>query len=203
MRIQHWLLTLACLTVSKKDPCSWTSNQKANWCYFYNCRGCIVLLILFPSPLKYSRDADFLCLNRGHVWINYSHYLMLWQSNSLHVCLVHVCVCAWVCERVFVGLSVCGYARVWIFVSVGRVQCFSSVSVVSVLQVKLEEALALATEFHNSLQDFINWLTQAEQTLTMSSPASLILETILFQIDEHKVCVGGKTVNMTHTFTFW
>lgn len=80
--------------------------------------------------------------------------------------------------------------------------CFSGGFVVSVLQVKLEEALALATEFHNSLQDFINWLTQAEQTLTMSSPASLILETILFQIDEHKVCVGGKTVNMTHTFTF-
>ncbi|KAI1894736.1 hypothetical protein AGOR_G00118820 [Albula goreensis] len=56
-------------------------------------------------------------------------------------------------------------------------------------KVKLEEALALATEFHNSLQDFINWLTQAEQTLTMASPASLILETIMFQIDEHKVFV--------------
>ncbi|KAL0964650.1 hypothetical protein UPYG_G00327030 [Umbra pygmaea] len=56
-------------------------------------------------------------------------------------------------------------------------------------KVKLEEALALATDFHNSLQDFINWLTQAEQTLTMSSPASLILENILFQIDEHKVFV--------------
>ncbi|KAG7462800.1 hypothetical protein MATL_G00188590 [Megalops atlanticus] len=54
---------------------------------------------------------------------------------------------------------------------------------------KLEEALTLATEFHNSLQDFINWLTQAEQTLTMASPASLILETIMFQIDEHKVFV--------------
>uniref|UniRef100_A0A4W4F3J8 Dystonin n=1 Tax=Electrophorus electricus TaxID=8005 RepID=A0A4W4F3J8_ELEEL len=56
-------------------------------------------------------------------------------------------------------------------------------------KVKLEEALAMATDFHNSLQDFINWLTQAEQTLTMVSPASLILETILFQIDEHKVFV--------------
>ncbi|XP_045578876.1 dystonin isoform X29 [Salmo salar] len=56
-------------------------------------------------------------------------------------------------------------------------------------KVKLEEALTLATEFHNSLQDFINWLTQAEQTLTMSSPASLILENIMFQIDEHKVFV--------------
>ncbi|XP_051506822.1 dystonin-like [Myxocyprinus asiaticus] len=56
-------------------------------------------------------------------------------------------------------------------------------------KVKLEEALAMATEFHNSHQDFINWLTQAEQTLTMVSPASLILETIMFQIDEHKVFV--------------
>ncbi|XP_062375938.1 dystonin [Sardina pilchardus] len=56
-------------------------------------------------------------------------------------------------------------------------------------KVRLEEALVMATDFHNSLQDFINWLTQAEQTLTMASPASLILETIMFQIDEHKVFV--------------
>ncbi|XP_037321359.2 dystonin isoform X18 [Pungitius pungitius] len=55
--------------------------------------------------------------------------------------------------------------------------------------VKLEEALTLATDFHNSLQDFINWLTQAEQTLHMVSPASLILDTIMFQIDEHKMFV--------------
>lgn len=52
----------------------------------------------------------------------------------------------------------------------------------------MEEALGSATGFHNSLQDFINWLTQAEQTLNMSSPPSLILDTVLFQIDEHKVC---------------
>ncbi|XP_042093486.1 dystonin isoform X33 [Ovis aries] len=54
-------------------------------------------------------------------------------------------------------------------------------------KVKLEEALTLAMEFHNSLQDFINWLTQAEQTLNMASRPSLILDTVLFQIDEHKV----------------
>ncbi|XP_056670305.1 dystonin isoform X37 [Monodelphis domestica] len=52
---------------------------------------------------------------------------------------------------------------------------------------KLEDALNLALEFHNSLQDFINWLTQAEQTLNVASRPSLILETVLFQIDEHKV----------------
>ncbi|KAM4834561.1 dystonin isoform 16-T16 [Thomomys bottae] len=52
---------------------------------------------------------------------------------------------------------------------------------------KLEEALSVALEFHTSLQDFISWLTQAEQTLNLASRPSLILDTVLFQIDEHKV----------------
>uniref|UniRef100_A0A8C3KBK5 Microtubule actin crosslinking factor 1 n=1 Tax=Calidris pygmaea TaxID=425635 RepID=A0A8C3KBK5_9CHAR len=52
---------------------------------------------------------------------------------------------------------------------------------------KLEEALALATDFQNSLQDFINWLMLAEQSLNVAPPASLILNTVLAQIDEHKV----------------
>ncbi|XP_027759163.1 microtubule-actin cross-linking factor 1 isoform X15 [Empidonax traillii] len=52
---------------------------------------------------------------------------------------------------------------------------------------KLEEALALATDFQNSLQDFINWLTLAEQSLNVAPPASLILAAVLAQIDEHKV----------------
>ncbi|CAN9499905.1 unnamed protein product [Ophioblennius macclurei] len=63
---------------------------------------------------------------------------------------------------------------------------------------KLEEAFTLATDFHNSLQDFINWLTQAEQTLNMVSPASLILETILFQIDEHKMFVTEVNSHRDH-----
>ncbi|XP_034465448.1 dystonin isoform X9 [Hippoglossus hippoglossus] len=65
-------------------------------------------------------------------------------------------------------------------------------------KVKLEEALTLATEFHNSLQDFINWLTQAEQTLNTVSPASLILETIMFQIDEHKIFVTEVNSHREH-----
>ncbi|KAF3819988.1 hypothetical protein GH733_015497 [Mirounga leonina] len=52
---------------------------------------------------------------------------------------------------------------------------------------KLEEALNLATEFQNSLQEFINWLTLAEQNLNIASPPSLILNTVLSQIEEHKV----------------
>lgn len=56
-----------------------------------------------------------------------------------------------------------------------------------ILQAKLDEAVALATGFQTSLQDTINWLTQAEQTLNMAQPPSLLLDTVLFQIDEHKV----------------
>uniref|UniRef100_G3NBA0 Microtubule actin crosslinking factor 1 n=1 Tax=Gasterosteus aculeatus TaxID=69293 RepID=G3NBA0_GASAC len=55
---------------------------------------------------------------------------------------------------------------------------------------KLEEAVSLATGFQTSLQDTINWLTQAEQTLNMAQSPSLILDTVLFQIDEHKVFVN-------------
>lgn len=58
----------------------------------------------------------------------------------------------------------------------------------------MDEAVALATSFQTSLQDTINWLTQAEQTLNMAQPPSLILDTVLFQIDEHKV------VNMCNIF---
>ncbi|KAL4594106.1 microtubule-actin cross-linking factor 1-like [Arapaima gigas] len=57
-------------------------------------------------------------------------------------------------------------------------------------QGKLDEAVSLATNFQSSLQDTINWLTQAEQTLNMASPPSLILETVLQQIDEHKLFVN-------------
>ncbi|XP_078536890.1 microtubule-actin cross-linking factor 1 isoform X2 [Lissotriton helveticus] len=63
---------------------------------------------------------------------------------------------------------------------------------------KLEEALALACEFQNSLQDFINWLTQAEQNLNMAPPASLILDTVFFQIDEHKVFVNEVNQHRDH-----
>ncbi|XP_039595753.1 microtubule-actin cross-linking factor 1, isoforms 1/2/3/5 isoform X3 [Polypterus senegalus] len=55
---------------------------------------------------------------------------------------------------------------------------------------KLEEALCLATEFQSSLQDFINWLTQAEQNLNLCQPPSFIQETVLLQVDEHKQFVN-------------
>ncbi|KAE8624627.1 hypothetical protein XENTR_v10006010 [Xenopus tropicalis] len=63
---------------------------------------------------------------------------------------------------------------------------------------KLEEALTLATDFQNSLQDFINWLTQAEQSLNIAPSPSLILDTVLFQIDEHKVFVNEVNIHREH-----
>ncbi|KAG8451599.1 hypothetical protein GDO86_003700 [Hymenochirus boettgeri] len=65
-------------------------------------------------------------------------------------------------------------------------------------KVKLDEALTLATDFQNSLQDFINWLTQAEQSLNIAPSPSLILDTVLFQIDEHKVFVNEVNTHREH-----
>ncbi|XP_072466054.1 microtubule-actin cross-linking factor 1 isoform X4 [Notamacropus eugenii] len=63
---------------------------------------------------------------------------------------------------------------------------------------KLEEVLNLATEFQNSLQEFINWLTLAEQNLNIAPPPSLILNTILSQIDEHKVFANEVNAHRDH-----
>ncbi|CAH1393332.1 unnamed protein product [Nezara viridula] len=54
-------------------------------------------------------------------------------------------------------------------------------------KIKLEIALKEATEFHNALQSFVDWLTSAEKTLANLKPVSRVLETILAQIEEHKL----------------
>merc|ERR1719242_957722 len=53
-------------------------------------------------------------------------------------------------------------------------------------KIKLEIALKEATEFHEALQLFIDWLTNAEKTLANLKPVSRVLETIMTQIEEHK-----------------
>lgn len=53
-------------------------------------------------------------------------------------------------------------------------------------KIKLEIALKEATEFHDALQAFIDWLTQAEKTLGNLKPVSRVLDTIKVQIEEHK-----------------
>lgn len=53
-------------------------------------------------------------------------------------------------------------------------------------KIKLEIALKEATEFHDQLQAFVEWLTLAEKQLTSAAPVSRVLEIIQQQIEEHK-----------------
>merc|ERR1719495_2532588 len=53
-------------------------------------------------------------------------------------------------------------------------------------KIKLEIALKEATEFHEALQAFIEWLTNAEKHLGNLKPVSRVMESILVQIEEHK-----------------
>uniref|UniRef100_A0A182WG21 Uncharacterized protein n=1 Tax=Anopheles minimus TaxID=112268 RepID=A0A182WG21_9DIPT len=54
-------------------------------------------------------------------------------------------------------------------------------------KIKLEIALKEATEFHDALQAFVEWLTQAEKQLSSASAVSRVLEMIQQQMEEHKV----------------
>lgn len=54
-------------------------------------------------------------------------------------------------------------------------------------KIKLEIALKEATEFHEALQAFVDWLTNAEKILSNLKPVSRVLDTIQSQIEEHKV----------------
>ena len=53
-------------------------------------------------------------------------------------------------------------------------------------KIKLEIALKEAIGFHDALQAFIEWLTNAENSLSNLKPVSRVLETIKVQIEEHK-----------------
>ncbi|XP_075219843.1 dystonin-like protein short stop isoform X29 [Lycorma delicatula] len=68
-------------------------------------------------------------------------------------------------------------------------------------KIKLEIALKEATEFHDALQAFVDWLTGAEKTLANLKPVSRVLATILEQIEEHKAFqkdVGVHRETMLH-----
>ncbi|KAF5301224.1 hypothetical protein FQA39_LY10810 [Lamprigera yunnana] len=54
-------------------------------------------------------------------------------------------------------------------------------------KIKLEIALKEATEFHDALQAFVNWLTNAEKILSNLKSVSRVLETVQNQIEEHKM----------------
>ncbi|XP_014680833.1 PREDICTED: dystonin-like [Priapulus caudatus] len=52
---------------------------------------------------------------------------------------------------------------------------------------KLEIALKQAHEFHEALQSFVVWLTNTEKTLNATKPVSRCMDTVVAQIEEHKV----------------
>ncbi|XP_044265475.1 dystonin isoform X25 [Tribolium madens] len=54
-------------------------------------------------------------------------------------------------------------------------------------KIKLEIALKEATEFHEALENFVEWLTNAEKMLSNLKPVSRVLEIIQVQMEEHKV----------------
>ncbi|XP_017463645.1 PREDICTED: microtubule-actin cross-linking factor 1 isoform X3 [Rhagoletis zephyria] len=54
-------------------------------------------------------------------------------------------------------------------------------------KIKLEIALKEATEFHDTLQAFVEWLDQAEKLLSNAPPVSRVLRTIQDQMEEHKI----------------
>ena len=54
-------------------------------------------------------------------------------------------------------------------------------------KIKLEIALKEATEFHDTLQAFVEWLTIAEKQLTSAAQVSRVLETIQIQMEDHKI----------------
>ncbi|KZC14108.1 Dystonin [Dufourea novaeangliae] len=65
-------------------------------------------------------------------------------------------------------------------------------------KIKLEIALKEATEFHDALQAFVDWLTNAEKILTNLKPVSRVMETILGQIEEHKSFQKDVTCSKFH-----
>jgi len=53
-------------------------------------------------------------------------------------------------------------------------------------KIKLEIALKEANEFHKAVQDFIDWLTDAERYLAGLEPVSRVLEKVVEQVESHK-----------------
>jgi len=53
-------------------------------------------------------------------------------------------------------------------------------------KIKLEIALKEANEFHKAVQDFIDWLTDAERYLAGLEPVSRVLDKVVEQVESHK-----------------
>ncbi|XP_067144018.1 microtubule-actin cross-linking factor 1 isoform X2 [Centruroides vittatus] len=53
-------------------------------------------------------------------------------------------------------------------------------------KIKLEIALREATEFHEALQEFVEWLTNAEKYMSNLKAVSRVMDAVMEQIEEHK-----------------
>ncbi|XP_022254698.1 microtubule-actin cross-linking factor 1-like [Limulus polyphemus] len=53
-------------------------------------------------------------------------------------------------------------------------------------KIKLEIALREATQFHDALQEFVDWLTNAEKYLSSMKPVSRVMDSVVKQIEDHK-----------------
>lgn len=53
-------------------------------------------------------------------------------------------------------------------------------------KIKLENAFSEAAEFHETLQDFVGWLTNSEKFLFNLKPASRVMKVVLEQIKNHE-----------------
>lgn len=73
----------------------------------------------------------------------------------------------------------------------------------------MEIALKEATEFHDSLQAFVDWLTNAEKTLSQAKAVSRVMETVLSKIYFlylnlfliSLISLSFQTINFTCTFS--
>ncbi|XP_074842522.1 microtubule-actin cross-linking factor 1, isoforms 6/7-like [Carettochelys insculpta] len=57
----------------------------------------------------------------------------------------------------------------------------------------LAEGLMLSTEFHSTAQELLQWLGQTEESLSAPEPPSFLLDTVLQQVQEHKVLLREVT----------
>ncbi|KYO17218.1 hypothetical protein Y1Q_0016051 [Alligator mississippiensis] len=54
---------------------------------------------------------------------------------------------------------------------------------------RLAEGLTVTTEFHSTVQELLQWVAQTDESLSAPPAPSFVLETVMQQIQEHKVLV--------------
>lgn len=55
------------------------------------------------------------------------------------------------------------------------------------VQERLAEGLTVTTEFHSTVQELLQWVAQTDESLSAPPAPSFVLETVMQQIQEHKV----------------